>query len=734
MKHRRPETRTRRLKLRPAAGPSAYDHGVVSVPMPRERGLRARVDGSSSQAVTTGFWPRSEERPGGPRIARRSLLFFRAPADSSGAPHVLIESAGEDAVRDAAGQSPRLAVRDLENAVEEADETWASYFRAPSEVVLAYGDLELGLRLAVDNESGRHLWQYVVAERVWTGPVCEGWRVGGHIFTGDESRYPRSRKREVSRRREVGEGDLYRDHTVQASLFVVLFHDGGAMVTAHWINGRIYGGTGPVNGVPMICFHGLRPRDPELPRSWTGADPVIEGDAALDLAPAADLVSPEHPGRLDADGELLCWQPVADTRVTIRSRPAANDSAPGDILWTDVDGSSEGLVEGAARSVRFHLGLNGRPPRIRRFLAPRAWYGATEEFTPFRVEETVDGRWSELSGRAADVMLRNAVSGKFTSGAIFRYLDQHGKGTYEISMDANEARSLFRRAYWDGRADLHDLALRNAYFCADLAVDHARDVVHYHGDPGDWRIYSLIYMRFSGLVLGYLETGDPYLLETAQAVARNYASHHMLNWPRRGIGRDADPLTGILMLWDYTGDESFYDFGRTFAGHVASVIDDRGNWLSGSGVGPGMGINAAVGSSWNGGHFLSGFTEWLMRADQVGEPVPVPWLNAAARALEVVYSSIEERPQGFHPASTGFVGRIHWYMACRLQSRDLIRRTRLLLENIFDYDREPVREPLFTGGWAHHQNNFVDNLLFYQCTEESLPGRFSKKTPAPADS
>ena len=63
----------------------------------------------------------------------------------------------------------------------------------------------------------------------------------------------------------------------------------------------------------------------------------------------------------------------------------------------------------------------------------------------------------------------------------------------------------------------------------------------------NWRAHSLIYQRFSGIVLGYLETGDFYLLDTAQAVARNYISHHLQNWPRQGIGRDADPLNGFLI-------------------------------------------------------------------------------------------------------------------------------------------------------------------------------------------
>jgi len=707
------------LKLKALHGTGEYDYGVVSLPLPNEPGISVEVEGSTAQSVPMGYWPRSEERPGGPRIPRRMLVFFTRPELYPVVPDVILSKEVTPSA-----PNPDLAsveVRDLEAMAERGDEEWDSYFKTTCEVVVRHEGKETGIRLAYENDSGSHLWQYVVAEKLWEGPLCAGWRAGGHIYTEDESRHRRDRERIKGTR-----DDVYRDHTLQASVYLVVFADGTVSLTAHWINGRIYGGTGPTKGVPVVYVRGASGTADGEKRAWDGSAPVLSGDpVVLDLSDAADLVSPEHPGKLSREGDLVRWQPVEDTHIVIRSRPKADGEG---VEWIEVAGSKDGLVEGAGRSVRWMMNLAGKTPRIQRFLAPREWYGRCAEFTPFPVEETPDGEWSELSRRATDVILRNCVSGSFTSGGIFRYLDQHGKGCYELSFDANEARSLFRRSYWDQDPKVYDLALRNAYLCADLGMDHARDIVHYHGDPGDWRIYSLIYMRFSGYVHGYLETGDAYLLESAKAVARNYASHHMLNWPRRGIGRDADPLTGINLLYDFTGDEHYYDFARDFAGHVAKVIfEENGKWHCGSGVGPAMGVNAAIGDSWNGGHFTSGFTEWLMRADENGDAVPEELLRKAGMALAWIFETIERRERSFHPASTGFVGRIHWYLACRLGDRSLIERARQLLRNIHEYDRHPVREPLFTGGWAHHMNNYVDNLLFYQCTEETLPERLRER-------
>jgi hypothetical protein len=220
------------------------------------------------------------------------------------------------------------------------------------------------------------------------------------------------------------------------------------------------------------------------------------------------------------------------------------------------------------------------------------------------------------------------------------------------------------------------------------------------------------------MVHGYLETGDFYLLETAEAIARNYMSHHMQNWPRRGIGRDADPLTGFMTLWDYTGKEEFFNFARDFARHVSMVINDKGQWHSGSGVGPLMGCNALLGSAWNGGHFFHGFTEYAMRDPEI----PQEQMESARRGLNHLYDVLYEENNGYHPASCGFVGRIHWYLACRLGDQDLIDRTHDIMNNVLKWAENPGDGiPIFTGGRGHHQNNYIDNLIFYQATKDSLP-------------
>jgi hypothetical protein len=353
-------------------------------------------------------------------------------------------------------------------------------------------------------------------------------------------------------------------------------------------------------------------------------------------------------------------------------------------------------------------------PGLRRYLAPPDWYARYEEFAPMPLELN-RGRWEALSRQAAEAFLRNSVSGSFTSGGIFRYLDQYGKGTYELSMDGNECRSLYRRAYFDTDAALYDLATRNAYFMADLAVNHAHDFIHYHGDSGEWRIFSLIYQRYSGIVFGYLETGDPYLLETAEAVARNYMSQHLQNWPRRGIGRDADPLAGFSVLWDYTGKEEYFDFARTMSRHIALTIDDEGGWIAGSGVGPLMGCNALPGGSWNGGHLLHGLVEYAMRDPDASPEV----LAAAGRALRHTQELIFNNHGGFHRASCGFAGRTHWYLAHRLGDADLIATARRIMDIVLERAEGP--EPVLSGGAAHHINNYIDNLLFYEATREEPP-------------
>lgn len=673
--------------------------GMTSLPIPGDADYAVSMPGTTSQSVPIAFWPRSEQHLGGPRRPRRSLVFFENTAGKM--PEVELDSDVESAEDGETGWQVEAVA--LENVARHSDEHYWHYYKQPCEVRLTLGDREIRFALAIANEFGLHRWQYVSAEKLWGGPLVDAYRIGGHIYTGDESPLT------LERLKEVGNIIHCPDNTVAASVYLLVFANGTVQVTAHWINGRIYGGVGDQKGAPVVEFRGTG----LTPGAWTGEQPLRESNGIrLNLAPAAHLVSEEHPGEIRGGGDGSIWQPFENTLITVRHLPGG-----GGVEDISIPSSAEGLVQGAGRSATWLMGIGEDKPAIGRFVAPPEWYAACSEFAPFPIE-LAEGDFERLGRVAAEALLRNQVQGKFTSGGIFRYLDQYGRGAYELSMDANECRSLFRRAWRDTEPRLFDSALRNAYFMADIATDHSRDIIHYHGDGGAWRTYSLIYQRFSGMVLGYVETGDYYLLETAEAVARNYMALHLQNWPRAGIGRDADPLNGFLLLWDYTGKEEFFDFARRFAHHVTLVIGRQGEWHSGAGVGPQMGCNATLGSSWNGGHFLNGFTEYAMRDPDC----PREWLETAGRALRRLYQRLEEEHKGYHPASSGFLGRIHWYLACRLGDEDLIRQTRELIHNILKWERAPEDGlPIFTGPRAHHMNNYVDYLTFYEATKDSLP-------------
>lgn len=697
--------------------------GVVSLPLPRGGPWTVQVVGCHSQAVPMGGWPRSEAAPGRPRLPRRALLYVRAEDSLHPKLHARLspEPAADTADRKGlsapAGWTVQVAC--TERRRERGDQTRFSYFKEVNELILHYGDREVGLRLGVQNRWGLHQWQFVQLEPLWSGPLCAAYVVGGHIYCGWDHHV--THEEMAYRHSHIAE--LPPDETITASIYFVVHNDGTVQASAHFVNGRVYHGIGRTIGMPVVLVRGLAGAASEEGKPWDGTTNIIsDNGCTLDVSPAAAMVSVAHPGRLArvaADTDLLCWRAFENTRIDLRTSPAPE----GGTVETVVEHSEEGLVQGAARSVGFALSFSAAPTKVVRYLAEPAWYAEHEELAPMSLMHR-PGPYTEISRMGARAFEENTVLGRFTAGGIYRYLYQHGLGTYELSMDGNESRSLFRWSYWATDAASYTLALRNATFCADLAVDHARDVVHYHGDGALWNVYSLIYMRFSGLVYAWLESGDPYFLRTAKAVANNYANHHRLNWPRQGLGRDLDPLAGFGVLYDYTGEETWLDFMREVAGHAASVIQQDGTWYCGSGVGPYWGVNAAEGGPWNGGHFFHGFTEYAMRSPTL----PDEWIEPARRALRKLLTELWDNEHHYHPASCGFLPRLHWYLACRLKDDQLIDLVRKLMDHLLVYKDNPTDQPMFRGGKAHHMNNYLDYLLFYEATKETLPALLAGST------
>ncbi len=291
---------------------------------------------------------------------------------------------------DGTGTPWRVEVAALEDVARHRDELYWHYLKRPGEVRLRFGERRASFSLAIRNEFGLHLWQYVQAQKLWGGPLVEAWRIGGHIYTADESPLP------ISRLADVSDILAYPDATVAASVYLLLFANGTAQVTAHWINGRIYGAVGDQKGVPVVIFG---------------------GDAKLDFTASAHLASDKHPGSFDGS----IWQPFADTRIVIRHEPAGDGF--GDRCRDRRLCGRAGQGRGEKRDLA-GMGLGDAAPGVARYIAPPNWYAKCSEFAPFPIE-LADGEFEKLGHICAEALLRNSVSGRFTSGGIYRYLDQY---------------------------------------------------------------------------------------------------------------------------------------------------------------------------------------------------------------------------------------------------------------------------------------------------------------------
>ena len=97
--------------------------------------------------------------------------------------------------------------------------------------------------------------------------------------------------------------------------------------------------------------------------------------------------------------------------------------------------------------------------------------------------------------------------------------------------------------------------------------------------------------RVSGMVAAYLETGDPYLLDTARSVAESAYLWDRANWPRRSFGRDAAYIRGLIFLYQYLGDPGDLARAREALHRVVSVQLPDGSFADQGGT---VGIHAAM--------------------------------------------------------------------------------------------------------------------------------------------
>lgn len=578
-------------------------------------------------------------------------------------------------------------------AYHHRDEVLYHYVKREDSVRLESNGAAVGLRAAFLVQGEMRYWQWCEAIPVWSGPLSRAWVVGGHIYTGPNDR-PITMQ-EFPHLKEIG---VLPEATISAKVFLVAHADGLVELTAHFTNVQGYGLGSTAPGLPVVEFQ----------------SDLAAFDFTRRLAVAEGCLTQEA-------GGVCRWQPLESTRIFLGNQHG-NPMAVGIPQALEnrfVDGSDEGFVKGVARSFACRLQLGDAGGKPRRYLAGPDWYLQCGEFgvaLPAGGGRGA-GRLQGLADDAAAVYLRNIHGEGMSRGGVYRYLDEHPAGRYEFSMDANETISIFRAAYMATSPALYAAAMESARYIADIAIDHYDFNARYHGDTPDWQLFSLIYMRFGGLVHAYQESGDPWFLENAEAVANRWIALNRLNQPRKNMGRDPEPVEGILALYEATGKDHYFQEAEKIAWDVSRSLFDDAFWRSGFGVGPYWGINALPGTPWNGSHLLAGLAEFLIRAHPALCPAYAPLEQKAHALIDKLIAEINRQmPDGVWRSAGGFMFRRYFLLACLSGDPGLIERTDGMIRKI-EASHAAKGFGFFKTG--HHCAGYLDGPYVYASLTES---------------
>ena len=539
--------------------------------------------------------------------------------------------------------------------------------------------IEIAMGLTTRGET--HWWEACRLITLQDLPGCRIIEMGGAIPV----RY--NDLRDMERHPGYKNPFLHHHNWLNGHLYIRLHANGVCEVFAHHINSRFFDdGLTLKDVVPVIGFRtGVddpAPADP-VPAKWDGSTTQLKiGQAAFDLADTARLATPQRPGRFWKAGNLLVLQPYAGVEVFGGLCPKDITGDP----WIWRAGRKE-FPRGMARTLRFSISLNpARSPRVARYQAPAWWYGVCEEFHPAS-SLPVSNAYDIAMERSTEHIRRHTVQGGFEDGALPRHLLPPPSKRHEPGWEGEIPYAQFLTAWRTSDPGMHDIALRNAYFVTDVCVDHSNKTFRMHGYKPP--AVAIPMARVLGSVAGWLETGDPYLLDTARAVVETTFHIHRNSWPRQAVGRDACFARGAVLLYRYLGEDSYLRIAKETIRDV--IHSQRENGTFGD-QGGGTGIH-----------------QW-------GGYINKPWM--AFMALGGVLDYLELFPED--PDATQAVKRFaDWMMANRFEVKKRWGWGYQHDYNGIPQHYDPVRrKPYALPGGYHWHKDYIARLMAW-CTMRS---------------
>jgi len=555
------------LTLARLGGGSEAGLWISSVPCPPQAGLRFSLDGRPTASLPLGRWPGGTE-------PRRLLLIADGGSQAPERLH-LTEPQGSCF----AGSPPSAKMeRFARNSSYEID--WEKHL-----LQLRYGERTLGIVMGLRTGNQVNWWEACRLITVHESPECRVIEMGGAI--------PREVLQEEDYKDMKRVGSLFhRHHWLNGRLYVRLHANGVCEVFAHHINSKFFdeGGLLP-DTVPVIGFKFDVPGPED--QEWTGGlepEETIWGGVRFDLSECARLATREQPGAIWREEEhgFTVWQPYMGAELY--GGQGILDDTGDPFLFHAED---RNFPAGMARTLRFSLSLSDRSPKVVRYLSPAWWYGLCEEFQPEPLLP-VSNEYDRTIDLSRQWVQKFQVRGGFEDGALPRI--ENVQGTFkgregrEPGWEGEISHALLLTAWRTGDVKDYEAAIRSAYYFTDICIDHAAKSVRIAGfrPPAS----ALPMSRVQGPIAAYLETGDPYLLEAAEAVTLTSHFRNRNSWPRLAVGRDACYLRSALLLYRYFGEEYY----RTIAyeGCLMVVQSQRENGSFGD-QGGGAGVHQFAG-------------------------------------------------------------------------------------------------------------------------------------------
>ncbi len=543
-------------------GCSQKEAGLAVLSLPLPRGCKAEDcvlgDGSGS-SLGLGCWP------GEASGSHRRALLFADISESGSAPKILKVYKKTERPAAGPGQHKASASMPLLRRGPDDNFVWEQHM-----LKLCWNNLSVEFAMGLRTRGKIHWWEacrLVTLEEVFGCMVVE---MGGAIPVHE---YDSALMASCP---GYSNPYLHKHNWINGHIYARLHYNGVFEIFAHHINSKFVDDGGSFDDVVPVI--GIREEGKVPPKfkeasEWAGDRDILRlKNAQLDLSEANHLATDLKPGMLNVEDGFLVWQPYS--AVELYGGIYGNEKFKDPYIFRPGD---KHFPRGMSRTIRFRASLNPeRSPRAVRYIAPAWWYGACEEFSgePYLpVSNALDGIMIHYANFGVETMHK----GGFEDGSIPRHIGRvDGGDRPEPGWEGEVPYGLLLYAWRKGDGKAYDAAMRSSWYFTDVCIDHAVKQVRMHGQPPN--NFSLPMARVLCSIGAWLETGDPYLINTAMAVIETAHWTELNSWPRMCVGRDACYLRSAVMLYRYLGSERYLEIAREGIGHVIESQNNDGSF------------------------------------------------------------------------------------------------------------------------------------------------------------